>query len=254
MSSALYRQARYYDVAFGFVDIPSQLDRFETLIREHGRRPVQNVLDLCCGPSRQLREFARRGYRAVGLDASEAMLAYLSKEAAREGVAVETVQGDILAFDLPVPVDFAFILMGSFQFVPDNEALCSHLGCVARALGSGGLYLIENLLLDWVSPGFGRTESWEMREGDLTVKTTFRTDLADALDQTVQQTLVMEVDDGGERQRFVDVHAAKLFMPQEFRSLVELQGDFELVGFFERDSTQRLREISRDNVVLLRRR
>ncbi|MBN1899804.1 hypothetical protein JW926_00595 [Candidatus Sumerlaeota bacterium] len=45
---------------------------------------------------------------------------------------------------------------------------------------------------------------------------------------------------------------AKLFFPQEFKTIVEMQGYFEMVGFFERDSARPIHDVKSDNIVLLR--
>ncbi|MEN6645096.1 MAG: class I SAM-dependent methyltransferase [Armatimonadia bacterium] len=252
--SPVYQQPRYYDLAFSFVNIPEQVDLFEAFIAAYSRIGVRSVLDLCCGPSRQLSEFARRGYRATGLDLSEEMLSYLAARAEREGVPVETFQADIVDFDLEGRVDFAFILMGSTEFITDNDAMLQHLATMGRALNPGGLYLLENLAINWSDPRFGKAETWEMKEGGLTVRTTFQMELVDPLEQLAQVTLEMQVNDHGERLHLANCDAVKLFMPQEFKSLVQLQGNFEFVGYFERSSTRPLKDISRDNLVVLRRR
>ncbi|MEN6305284.1 MAG: class I SAM-dependent methyltransferase [Armatimonadia bacterium] len=254
ISSDIYRHARYYDLAFSFVNIAEQVDLFESFIAEYSHIGVKSVLDLCCGPSRQLSEFARRGYRPLGLDLSAEMLSYLAARAAQEGVTVETVQADMVDFSLESRVDFAFILMGSTEFITDNDAMLQHLATMGRALNPGGLYLLENLAMNWSDPRFGKAETWEMKDGGLTVRTTFKMELVDSLEQLAQVTLEMQVNDHGERLHLANCDAVKLFMPQEFKSLVQLQGDFEFVGYFERSSTRPLKDISRDNLVVLRRR
>lgn len=72
----VYDHPLYYELAFGFVNPREQVDSFERLIKEFSMRKVKQFLDLCCGPSLQLREIARRGYEAVGLDISPQMLRY----------------------------------------------------------------------------------------------------------------------------------------------------------------------------------
>jgi len=45
----------------------------------------------------------------------------------------------------------------------------------------------------------------------------------------------------------------KIIAPEELKLLVEKNGQFEFIGFFERYSTRSLKEISSDNIALLRR-
>ena len=254
MRSEIYRQPLYYDIAFSFVDAARSVDLLEAFIRKHSGVEVRTVLDICCGPALQSREFARRGYRTIGLDSSGPMLDYLLSRAEEEQVAVETIDADMLDFRLAEQVDFCYVMMGSIQYVGDNHGLVSHLSSVARALRPGGLYLIENLMMDWNLPAFDAPIVWDMERDGIRVRATYQAQLANVLEQMVHATLDLDVDDNGRRLRITDRDQVKVFFPQEFRTIVELGGQFDLVGFFERESTAPLRTISPDNIVVLRKR
>ncbi|MHB9025172.1 MAG: class I SAM-dependent methyltransferase [Armatimonadota bacterium] len=254
MPSEIYQQAQYYEIAMSFVDVPKQIDLFEAYIRDHSAIPVQRVLDICCGPSPQLREFVRRGYQAIGLDASRPMLDYLEAQAACEGIQVETVYADMREFSLDQPVDFCYILLGTLPYVGSRQGLLSHLSCVAQALRPGGIYLIENLLMDWVSTATPQQQDWTMEREGITVHSHYQLEVLDPLAQTARHVLEFIVDDHGKPVHLGEDCVVPLFFPQEFISLVELQGAFEFVGFFDRDSTEPLRKLSCDNIVVLRRR
>ena len=45
------------------------------------RIPVKSVLDIGCGTALQLKEFARRGYKSIGLDLNREMLDFLEDKA-----------------------------------------------------------------------------------------------------------------------------------------------------------------------------
>jgi SAM-dependent methyltransferase len=255
VTSEVYQQARYYDIAFGFVNVAEQLDAlFEPLIRRYSLIPVQSVLDVCCGPSPQLRESARRGYSATGLDLSQAMLGYLRDMADREQVTVETVQADLRDFRLARSVDFAYILMGSIIYVGSNEGLLSHLSAMAAALNSGGLYLLENVFADWTNPQAYEPQSWVMSADGITVHTTYQRQVTDPLRQLARDKLSLDVNDNGVRKQFADEDEVKLLFPEEFRSLVEMHGAFELLGYFQRYRPQPLSSYSGDHTALLRKR
>lgn len=80
MKSQIYNQAKYYEIAFSFVDSERQADLFEKFIKKYSKTGVKSVLDLACGTALQLREMAKRGYKSIGLDASSKMLDYLKCE------------------------------------------------------------------------------------------------------------------------------------------------------------------------------
>ncbi len=74
MTGSVYGEPLYYEIAFGFVDPTAQVDLFEEFQRRYGETRANRFLDIGCGPGLQLREIARRGYEAVGLDLNPNML------------------------------------------------------------------------------------------------------------------------------------------------------------------------------------
>ena len=249
----VYDEPFYYEIAFSFVDVPGQVDLFEKFIHEYSNIPVKRVLDIGCGPSQQLREFTLRGYEAVGLDRSPQMLSYLEEKSREAGVRVETVQADMTDFTLDGPVDLALILKGTIDLIGSKENLLSHLESVARSLNSGGLYIIENLNINWHSPDSFGTQTWTMERDGVRIETTYRAELADSLKQMLRETLRLDVDDHGKKQIFEETIETRAIFPQEFVTLVEINDKFEFLGYYERSSTERLTEALPDNIVLLKR-
>jgi len=243
----------YYEIAFGFVDVVRQVDLFEKFIEKHSKIGARRFLDIGCGPALQLREIARRGYEAVGLDASSQMLDYLRERGEEEGTEIETILADMTDFSLEELVDFAFIMMGTISLIDSKEALLSHLDRVADSLRPGGLYLIENLRLDWAKKDFFGAESWVMERDGVRVKTTYEIQLKDALAQMLTETMRLEVDDHGRELFLEESRETRMVFPQEFIALVEMNGRFEFLGWFERSRMVELKKASMDNIALLRR-
>lgn len=252
MKSQIYNQAKYYEIAFSFVDSERQADLFEKFIKKYSKTGVKSVLDLACGTALQLREMAKRGYKSIGLDASSKMLDYLKCESEKNGLNVSTIKADINNFKLKEKIDFAYIMMGSIIYVKSNDLFLSHLNSVADSLNSGGLYLIENLAINWADPSFFKPQRWIMKEGKIKVKTTYQIIPKNPLKQTVTQILKMEVDDNGKKMEFIDKDDLKIIFPEELRLLVDKNSKFELIGFFERNDAKLLKNVSPDNIVLLR--
>jgi len=156
----VYKQPLYYEIAFSFMNIKEQIDLFEDFIKKYSGIEVKRFLDIGCGPSFQLREIAKRGYDAVGLDSSSEMLKYLEKKAKEEGVKIETIKADMTDFRLERKADFAFTMMGTISYIESNEKFLAHLDSVAHSLNKGGLYLIENFALNWASKDFFKPQ-WQ---------------------------------------------------------------------------------------------
>ncbi|MFA5986212.1 MAG: class I SAM-dependent methyltransferase [Parcubacteria group bacterium] len=254
MKSQIYKQAEYYEIAFSFIDPKKQADLFEKFIKKYSDVKVTSVLDVACGTALQLEEMAKRGYRAIGLDGSSAMLAYLKNKAVQKNVNIETVKADMNEFSLKEKVDFAYIMMGSIVYAKNNAQLSSHLDSVADSLAVGGLYLIENLTINWADPTFWKLHQWTMRRGKIAVKTKYQLIPKDLVTQSVTQVLTLEVNDNGKKMTFADRDDVKIVSPEEFKLLVEKNGKFEFVGFFERYTVKKLTKISSDNIAILRKR
>jgi SAM-dependent methyltransferase len=253
----MYKQPLYYEIAFSFFDVKKQVDTFEDVIKKFSKVRVERFLDVACGPSLQLRELARRGYEAVGLDLAPEMLEYLSKKAEEEGLKIETVQADMCNFRLEKKADFAFIMMGSLV-VESNERFLSHLYSVASSLRKGGLYLIQNLCVNW---GSSHSQSWDVERDGIKVKTVYNMRWKDMLNQIFIEEMSLEVKDHGKELKLESSENLKFIFPQEFKVLVELNGRFEFLGWWEgNESTwyldkplEKAKSPNNLNMVLLRR-
>jgi len=253
----IYENPLYYEIAFSFFDPKQQVDTFETIITKFSKVKVRRVLDIACGPSLQLREFARRGYEAVGLDLNPEMLAYLKEKAKQQSVRIETIQADMCDFKLEKKVDFAFIMMGSLV-VESDEKLLNHLNSVACCLKKGGLYFIQNKAVDWTK---NEEQSWTMEKDGIAVKTAFSTRWKNMLDQIYTEQIVTEVNDHGHIKKLREEEDLKFVFPQEFKTLIGLNAKFEFLGWWKgTESTWHLdkplekpENLDNINMVLLRR-
>jgi SAM-dependent methyltransferase len=225
----IYKHPLYYEIAFSFFDVKMQIDSFEEIIRNFSKIRARRFLDIACGPSLQLREIAKRGYESVGLDSSPQMLRHLSQKAKEEGFRIETVRANMSKFRLDRKADFAFIMMGSLV-LESNEKFITHLESVALSLKKGGLYFIQNVMVDWTRVA---EQSWTMEKEGVTVKTTFRTCWKDILNQIYTEEITLEVDDHGQDMRFEGKEDLKFIFPQEFKTIVQLSGKFDFIGWWE---------------------
>lgn len=252
----IYKQPLHYEIAFGFIDPKEQVDTFEKIISKFSKVRVNSFLDIACGPSLQLREIARRGYEAIGLDLYPEMLEYLRNQARKEGLKIETVKADMYNFRLKKKVDFAFIMMGSLD-AESNEKFLSHLDSVAASLKKGGLYFVQNMSLDWKK---NIKQSWTVERDGIVVKTTFESHFKDVLSQIYTERMMMEVNDHGKIKTLVQEEDLKFIFPQEFKTLLKLNGKFVFLGWWKGNCNtwhlnQPLENVQDlgDNMVLLRR-
>ncbi len=104
---------------------------------------VRSVLDLCCGTGLLAGELIGRGYRVVGVDASEAMLAV-----ARKRLGPETVLSRMTLPDLTLEgvFDAAVCTVDGFNYLAPEELRLT-MGAVADRLGPAG-WLVFDLHTD----------------------------------------------------------------------------------------------------------
>jgi SAM-dependent methyltransferase len=148
----IYSRPRLYDVAFGLRDFSAELDFLMSVSAAHaGGTPPASFLELACGPARHARAAAQRGVRAVGLDASAAMLAYAAEQQAAQPAAHRATfaLGDMRAADThadvaaAAPFDLVACLLGSFSHCVTLADAAACLRSAAALLSRRGVLVLE---------------------------------------------------------------------------------------------------------------
>lgn len=115
---------------------------YEQAAMGESRRPV---LDLCCGTGRLARFFLEKGFRVVGLDLSEYMVAY-ARENNLEFVVAEQadfIQGDAADFTLEEKFGLVVSTYDALNHLPNEAALRGCFHCVFDALVDGGYFIFD---------------------------------------------------------------------------------------------------------------
>ena len=116
----------------------------ETVWRLLDLQPGMEVLDLACGHGRIANRLAQRGARVTGLDATPLFLEHARRDAAKRGIEVDYVSGDMRFLPWPEHrferVISWFTSFGYFDDT-DNQKVLSE---AHRVLRPGGLLLVEN--------------------------------------------------------------------------------------------------------------
>jgi len=116
-------------------DVSQNID---ALLRHIEARPPFRILDLGCGPGRDLKAFTSRGHAAVGLDGAEPFV-----RMAREETGCEVLHQDFLNLDLPVEA-FDGIFANAVLFHLPSREISQVLRKLHAALRSGGVLFSSN--------------------------------------------------------------------------------------------------------------
>jgi SAM-dependent methyltransferase len=231
----IYELARYYDIAFGFRDVPAECDFLEALARRYHGRELRSFLELAAGPARHALEFAKRGVRAAALDSAQHMLDYAMDNARQQQLDIDCICADMVSFRLPQIYDVAALLMDSAAYLLDNDAVLKHLACVAEHLAESGLYVLEMTHpRDVFKLGNSTMAKWEMdRDGTkVSIEWGSENDVFDPIAQTVDTTVTLGCEGQGESDVFTDCATQRYFTANEFQALVVASGRFEIVEIF----------------------
>ena len=79
-----------------------------------------------------------------------------------------------------------------------------------------------------------------MEKDDIRVEATYCGELVDSLNPRFKETLRLDVDDHVKKKSFDESTEIRAFFPKEIVTLVEMNGMFEFLGYYELSSTKRL--------------
>jgi SAM-dependent methyltransferase len=193
-------------------------------------------VDIACGPAHHLREYARRGLVALGVDVNAEMIAYARHLNKQAHVTVALRKADMRRFHLPERVDVAQCLFDSFSHcVTDTDAVAT-LRCAAATLRPGGIMILElTHPADYFEGDEKRTVGrWIQHYDDVTVKTSFQTTAIDPVEETYVKSMVIDAayKVGKQKKRIVDRQMHRMWLRGGFRHVVALSGVFEIVGWY----------------------
>jgi len=130
----------------------------EALLRHiHGTTPFR-ILDLGCGPGRDLKAFTARGHVAIGLDGAEPFV-----QMARQDSGCEVWHQDLLALDLP-PAAFDGVFANAVLFHLPSREIARVLQSLHATLHPGGVLFCSNPRGDnregWSGARYGTWYDW----------------------------------------------------------------------------------------------
>lgn len=133
-------------------------------------RRRQRILDECCGYGRHAILLAQSGLSVTGFDRNRFFLNKARRDAAKAGVKLTLVEGDVRA--MPFESEFnavinMFTAIGYFENDAENYQVVAR---AAAALKPGGQFLLDTINRDMIVRDFERT-SWKEVAGGVSMET-----------------------------------------------------------------------------------
>src|SRR5688500_12972909 len=139
----MYDKPLLYDIAFSYRDYAQEVDcLLAWCARASGKPKPASAIELAAGPADHAIEPSRRGVRASALDLEPAMCAHARERAARAGVPLDVIAGDMIAFEVPSTYDLAITMISSLAHVYTSDDLVRHLRAVAAHMPARGVYIL----------------------------------------------------------------------------------------------------------------
>ena len=120
------------------------------VVRALGLREGDRVLDLACGHGRHAVALAQRGMVVTGQDLNEDYLRTAEEDAARSGVEVETVHGDMRDIPFTNEFDAVINMFTAFGYFDSEDEDVRVLKAVASSLKRQGQLLLDTINREWV--------------------------------------------------------------------------------------------------------
>jgi SAM-dependent methyltransferase len=182
-----------------------------------GLPPGSSILDLACGHGRHAITLAAKGYRVTGQDMSQVFLEKARTDAAKAGVQVRWVHGDMRHIPFEDEFDAVINMFSAFGYLESEEEDLKVLRQIRNALKPNGLFLLEIIHQAWLVRNF-ESRGWHAETDGLIVLEERELNLLTGRNE-VTVTLIDR--DGGRRER---QHAMRIYTAAELVRMVRRAG------------------------------
>ncbi|MDO8803072.1 MAG: methyltransferase domain-containing protein [Elusimicrobiota bacterium] len=210
-----------YDCLYQAKDYERECDFLEAAFKS-GPVKVKTILDLGCGTGNHALILAKRGYQVTGVDISGNMLALARRKAAKAGLPLELVKGDITRLNLGKKFDAVISMFAVMGYQTSNAALSGACASARLNLRDNGLFIFDcwngNAVLTQ-KPG-KRVRRINAGPGEKLIR--YTTPALDTMGNTVRTDfrLVREIA-GKKTAETAESHLMRFFYPQELKHYLE---------------------------------
>jgi SAM-dependent methyltransferase len=231
--------ADYYDEIYArLVDYRSQIAFLERIFKKFQKGKVKSILDVACGTGNFTLLFAKRGYKAAGIDLSRDMIRVAKGKRETKETKTEFFQMDMRDIRLKETFDATTVLFGGFGYLLSHEDVKRFLRSVKARLNKNGLLLFEFWHVSGVLPEASSESgylSWDRAKVDGKLIIRLNENKYDPRENICRMSFEFYVLDTKARillDSFSETHRLKVYSISEIANLLEQNG-FRALGFFE---------------------
>ena len=133
----LYRDGRHYDIQHKYLK-----DDIEFYLQQ-AKQFGQPVLELACGTGRITVPIAQQGFKIIGMDVSEGMLARAKEKAIKQQLKITLLQMDIRKFDLKLKFRLIIFPFNSIAHLHDLQGIDNCFKSVRAHLHDEGRFVLD---------------------------------------------------------------------------------------------------------------
>ena len=223
-----------YDHLYSGKNYERECDFLEAAFRT-GPVKVKTILDLGCGTGNHALILAKRGYKVTGVDISENMLTLARRKAAKAGLNIELIKGDITRLDLGKKFDAVICMFAVMGYQTSNSDFLGACASTRLNLRDNGLFIFDcwngNAVLTQ-KPG---KRVRKINSGPGEKLTRYTTPSLNTLEHTVRTDFRLVRERTGEKAAETsESHLMRFFFPQEIKHYLETS-DFGDINFYPFD-------------------
>ncbi|AGL01454.1 class I SAM-dependent DNA methyltransferase [Desulfoscipio gibsoniae] len=214
-----------YDYLVAGVDFEGWIDYVEALLNRF-QLHTDSVADLACGTGNTVIPFARRGYKATGIDLAGEMLNLARSKAAAKKLSINFLEQDMRTFKLPGKVGLVTCFHDGLNYLLDIMDIKKTFQQVHRQLNDKGAFIFDLNAVHWLSKADNSITMIDDQDMTLIWETSY-----DSNQSTWQIKLTGFVREGDIYRKFTEYHREKAYHPEEITACLRDAG-FTLLGSF----------------------
>jgi 2-polyprenyl-3-methyl-5-hydroxy-6-metoxy-1,4-benzoquinol methylase len=143
VSKVFERYGEYYDLIYSDKDYEGECDFLESIFKKYSTIPVRSIFDGGCGTGGHTIPLTRRGYKVIGVDASETVIEKALEKARQAGLKIDFRVADLRSLNLDRKFDGAICMFAVMDYFTTNAELNMVIKNLRAMLKDSALFIFD---------------------------------------------------------------------------------------------------------------